>query len=616
MSRVIWNALNSGIIRYDLTYDVYRPNIEGTEVKLNYHLHVYRSSDSNYFNYPIRWDQMWTAGTNRVSREVKPNGQAKFDFWTDSGEFSVWTDKDYITGVRLIMTAPGNDGPSGWYDTGSDINIWCPPMEFYLDLNGRLDGNYSGNIAGWGTADVYINGSRNEAGVTDFYKRFPNGTSFEFKNINATTGHVYNGLHSGKLSGNINGLTYAELSFSTATYSNKVDNWAWGFRHQEGNNGDKSAFKLGQTSFNCKYNTKHTVDKSRGMTPYKGFYLDNKFGTSSIDGNWKKYNMGTQVTQKGYEHYYEFDYRPYTYNITYQLNGGSDPGNPSTYNVLYGVTFKNPTRADYNFKNWTIGGSAVTGINPGANATFSSSTDMKNKLNSRTIGDKTVVANWTIKNYPYNLNILLPDGSEPFKTGEAGDVECSINNGAYKRVHNEETNSYPMNTTFKFRNFIPGRGLKLSSVSGATAISDGWSLTLPSGGKTVIFKTAWETYSIEYNSDGGSITPSKQTVNYNSNITIASSAGTKPGYKFLGWYDPTGSSWTSWSGTWTYINGQYGITGNKLVLKAKWERTISIVRTKENNTWIKGEMYTKHQGHYIESSSVYTKENGHWVLNV
>lgn len=129
MSTTIWSGLNAGVVRYDLTYDAWRPDAYGTEVKINFHLHVYLRSSSSTFGYNIVWNSMWCAGVRRVAdREVKGNSPNKFDFWVDSGEFSVWTSNNYVTGVRLIMTSTTNSGSSGKYDTGTDINISVPAM--------------------------------------------------------------------------------------------------------------------------------------------------------------------------------------------------------------------------------------------------------------------------------------------------------------------------------------------------------------------------------------------------------------------------------------------------------------------------------------------------------
>ena len=78
------------------------------------------------------------------------------------------------------------------------------------------------------------------------------------------------------------------------------------------------------------------------------------------------------------------------------------------------------------------------------------------------------------------------------------------------------------------------------------------------------------TYTIKYNSNGGNAV-SNQTVKYDNTITIHGDPGGKTGYKFLGWYDPTGCSWANWSGKWTWINDNYGITDNTLTLTARWE---------------------------------------------
>ena len=125
------------------------------------------------------------------------------------------------------------------------------------------------------------------------------------------------------------------------------------------------------------------------------------------------------------------------------------------------------------------------------------------------------------QNASFNLNVLNPDGSEPHQTGEAGTVEQSINGGSYSRVYNEGANSYPLRTTFNYRSFIPGTGRHLSSVSGISPnnTTGPWSATLNSD-LTVIFQTAWNTYTISYAPNGGSSTPSSQTKTYGQALTL------------------------------------------------------------------------------------------------
>ena len=179
------------------------------------------------------------------------------------------------------------------------------------------------------------------------------------------------------------------------TYTNSIAHWAGGFTQGEGNNNSKDKYNFANTTFSAQYGSTYTMDSSRKATLPKGFYLSGSFGSRSISDSWDSYGMGTKVTQKANEMIYEYYYYPNTYKINYNLDGGSNnSANPSTYNILYGITLQNPTREGYEFVGWYNGNTKVTGINQGANASFSSQSDFYDKLNSRTIGDITLTAKW------------------------------------------------------------------------------------------------------------------------------------------------------------------------------------------------------------------------------
>ncbi|MGN1327771.1 MAG: hypothetical protein ACI4VQ_06845 [Clostridia bacterium] len=105
MSTTIWSGLVSGRIRYDLTYDASRPDSYGSAVNITFHLHTYRDSSSFSFGYPIEWSAMWCMGTNWAGWRIKENSPTQFDFWSDCS-CTVYTDNNYVSGVRLIMSAP------------------------------------------------------------------------------------------------------------------------------------------------------------------------------------------------------------------------------------------------------------------------------------------------------------------------------------------------------------------------------------------------------------------------------------------------------------------------------------------------------------------------------
>ena len=145
------------------------------------------------------------------------------------------------------------------------------------------------------------------------------------------------------------------------------------------------------------------------------------------------------------------------------------------------------------------------------------------------------------QNASFNLNILNPDDSEPYQTGEAGTVEQSINGGSYARVYNEGANSYPLGTTFNYRNFTPGAHRELSSVTGISPsnTTGPWSLTLSSSGASVDFKTAWKNYTFRTYKGEGTTEISTITQQYNTTYNVPHP--TPPtGYLFAGFYS-TGS---------------------------------------------------------------------------
>lgn len=145
------------------------------------------------------------------------------------------------------------------------------------------------------------------------------------------------------------------------------------------------------------------------------------------------------------------------------------------------------------------------------------------------------------QNASFNLNILNPDGSEPYQTGEAGTIEQSINGGSYTRVYNEGASSYPLGTTFNYRNFTPGAHRELSSVTGISPsnTTGPWSLTLSNSGASINFKTAWKNYTFRTYKGEGTTEISTITQQYNTTYNVPHP--TPPtGYLFAGFYS-TGS---------------------------------------------------------------------------
>ena len=196
----------------------------------------------------------------------------------------------------------------------------------------------------------------------------------------------------------VNSNITVTAKYTVNKYTNKIKLQAFGFRYGEGDNLAKNAKYIGDTYFTKSYGETYTV--TAGMTTStvpKGFKMGTSFESpdigSSVSGF---YNFGTTVTQPAKSLNLYYSCYPVIYYITYNMNGGLNSlENPAQYDILYGVTLKDPTREGYRFTGWTDeNGKKINGINAGGNANHTSLDELFNKLNGRTIGDRTVTANW------------------------------------------------------------------------------------------------------------------------------------------------------------------------------------------------------------------------------
>lgn len=91
---------------------------------------------------------------------------------------------------------------------------------------------------------------------------------------------------------------------------------------------------------------------------------------------------------------YAANWTPITYNISYNLNGGSVAGNPTTYNIeTNSFTLKNPTKTGYDFIGWT-----------GSNGNVPQTTIT---ISKGTFEDLSYTANWEAHEYTITYNIQM-----------------------------------------------------------------------------------------------------------------------------------------------------------------------------------------------------------------
>lgn len=94
---------------------------------------------------------------------------------------------------------------------------------FRLDLNGFLDETLVGGLDGFGTCDVYINGTLVADDVSDYNQFHPQGSTYEIKDIKTAAGKTYKGVYSGSLSGTLTENKDVCLKFDSDSYILGID---------------------------------------------------------------------------------------------------------------------------------------------------------------------------------------------------------------------------------------------------------------------------------------------------------------------------------------------------------------------------------------------------------
>lgn len=188
---------------------------------------------------------------------------------------------------------------------------------------------------------------------------------------------------------------------------------------------------------------------------------------------WSRYNNGSGTTQ------YTWSIPTPTWNVIVRINNMDAYGN---YTGAW--VWKNENVARGGSVSWT----AYSGDSIYNDASYS---------NSNVTGNVDTTLNVSRKTGSFNLNILMPDDSEPYSTGRAGKVQMSTDGGSSwsDYIINEPASSYYRGRPLKFRNFVPGEGLYLASANG---VDSNWAVTQDDA-VTVDFHTEYDSYYLDVN---------------------------------------------------------------------------------------------------------------------
>ena len=190
-----------------------------------------------------------------------------------------------------------------------------------------------------------------------------------------------------------------------------------------------------------------------------------------------------------------------TYSITYDLNGGTASGNPTSYTVeSTTITLNQPTKTGYTFTGWS--GTDLVGED---NLTVT--------IPAGSTGDRSYTAHWSLNTYSitYDLNGGTVSGNPDFYTVESAAI----------------TLNQPTRIGYTFT------GWSGTNLTG----EDNLTVTIPTGSignRSYTAHWSLNTYSITYDLDGGTAfgNPDSYTVE---SAAITLNEPTKAGYVFTGW---------------------------------------------------------------------------------
>ncbi|BBI31186.1 NHL domain-containing protein [Cohnella abietis] len=217
---------------------------------------------------------------------------------------------------------------------------------------------------------------------------------------------------------------------------------------------------------------------------------------------------------------------PTSYNITYNLDGGTAT-NPATYTAVdENFILTNPTKLGYTFAGWT---------GTGLGAATQTVTIAKGST-----GDRTYTATWTVAaNVTINYAANNTAYGSVSRSSEALNPEIGTASGS---VATAKPGYY----------FVKWQDANSSQVStSATWVPQKVSGSYVAGSYTAVF--APNSYNITYNLDGGTATNPATNTAEDDSFTLTNP--TKPGYEFAGW---TGTGLGAATQTVTIAKGSTG----------------------------------------------------------
>ena len=260
--------------------------------------------------------------------------------------------------------------------------------------------------------------------------------------------------------------------------------------------------------------------------PYRSNYEFVGWATNSTASVASYYAGGEYTDNASVTLYAVWRYKPATYTVTFDANGGTNApsSQTKTYGVALTLTTAIPTRANYRFVGWSKDRNATSA------SYFAGSSYTDN-------ASVTLYAVWAYSPESYTVRYDANGGTgAPASQSKTYGVPLTL------------SDEKPVRSYYEFLGWAKSPDALSPEYMPGSSYNENEEVTL-----YAVWKSTLETYTVSYDANGGSVAPANQIKTEDIALKLSSDIPIRNGYEFLGWAEsPTATSATYAAGA-TYF---------------------------------------------------------------
>ena len=424
------------------------------------------------------------------------------------------------------------------WTTGCDWKIVCKNCGATIS-SGTTHGPYT--YGDW----VYYSGSQHSRYKTCIHGDYTateyasHNTSTQYEQYSASQHKKYS--HCADCNSTVGSVSYEGHTFTSTTSNGQTVSTCSQCGYT------KTTAQTYTVSYNANggYNAPASQTKVHGVTlalsssiPYRFNYEFLGWSTSSTATKATYAAGGSYTGNSSVILYAVWKYKPATYTVSYDANGGTGaPGRQTkTYGVTLTLTTLIPTRQNYSFVGWSKDRNA-TSASYSAGGSYTDNADV------------TLYAVWQYNPETYTIRYDANGGTgAPSSQTKTYGVPLTLSVVKPTRAGYDFL-GWSTDPTTMLTNYAPGE-----------RYTDETSITL-----YAVWRYIPKTYTVSYDANGGGNTPASQTKTEDVTLILTSTIPTRYGYAFKGW------ATTSTATTATYQAGGSYTANESVTLYAVWE---------------------------------------------